>query len=219
MTSASTAVLDMCVYKTMAGVLGEFVLGNLDIQSDPTRRNSMPYACDSVRRVALDIASATVISIVDFPVQDLLGNKYRVELASVNPNYIGKPYCYAYALTWHMGGSPRYEDMGLLKIDLCTGERVHSGALPKDTATVTGYSKTGVYFGEPVFVADPAGKAEDDGVLLIVSRDGPTQSTRLIILNARDFSEVASVQSPFPLMFEFHGQFFPAQPSIAEQSL
>jgi carotenoid cleavage dioxygenase-like enzyme len=200
--------LDLCVYKSMDGVLGEHVLGNLDDITDPTVRDDMPYVCDALRRIQIDIKNQVMISYEDFPLQDVYGHSYRVELASPNPAYANKPYCFVYSPSFHVNGSSRYEDMGLLKIDLCTASRINKGELPKNTSTVMTWSLSGVYVGEPIFVPNPKAVSEDDGVLLVVTREETVSKLR--VFDAKSLNQLAEMQAPFPLPFEFHGKYFGA---------
>jgi len=200
--------LDACSYNSMAGLLGKQVLGNIKDIMSPDVRNSMQYFCDNFKRVTLDLDSKTISSRVDFPLQDSAGNKYRVELLSINNAFSGKDYCTAYAVTFHSGGSPRYEDMGVLKINLCTAKSVALGALPATTPTVTVFTQPNLFLGEPIFVPNTGATAEDDGHLLVVSRDGNDNKTKLLVIDAKTMKLVASSTSPFPLMFEFHGAYF-----------
>ena len=193
--------LDLCIYTTMDGVLGENVLGNFNDILDPDIRNNMASFCTNVWRLHIDIEQEKVLSIQDVPITDPYSNTtYHPELMSINPNYVGKPYCYFYSLTTHMNGSEKYEDMGILKIDTCSGKGV-----------ISSFYESGVYVGEPVFVPDPYGADEDDGVLLVLSRDGEEDVSRLLILDAKDLTIVlAEVTAPLKHMFEFHGKFFPS---------
>ena len=106
-----------------------------------------------------------------------------------------------------MNGSSRYEDMGILKIKLCSASQINKGQLPASTATVQSWSHQNRFVGEPIFVADPNGLDEDDGVLLVISRE-ENRST-LVIIDAKSMFTVAEVIAPFTLMFEFHGRYFP----------
>lgn len=200
--------LDTCAYNTMDGVLGEHVLGNLKDVMSPSTRNSLTYSCDSVKRVTLDLDAKTISSRVDLPLQDKAGNKYRVELLTFNDKFLGKDYCYAYALAFHAAGSPIYEDMAVLKIDLCTAAAVASGKLPSSTPTVELFSQPNLYLGEPIFVSSPSPASEDDGHLLIVSRDGNDNTTKLLVVDAKSMTLTASAVAPFNTMFEFHGVYF-----------
>ncbi|QYO68011.1 carotenoid oxygenase family protein [Leptolyngbya sp. 7M] len=64
------------------------------------------------------------------------------------------------------------------------------------------------YPGEPVFVAVPDAATEDEGVILSVGLDSQTQNSFLLILNAHSWDEMARVQLPYHLPFDFHGQYF-----------
>ncbi len=64
------------------------------------------------------------------------------------------------------------------------------------------------YPGEPVFVAKPGGKAEDDGVILSVVLDAAVGNSFLLILDAHRFSEIARAEVPQPILFGYHGAYF-----------
>lgn len=66
------------------------------------------------------------------------------------------------------------------------------------------------YAGEPVFVAAPDASAEDQGVVLAVMLDAEAEHSFLLVLDAQSFTEVARVELPHPLPFDFHGQYFAA---------
>lgn len=200
--------IDVCSYNSMEGILGNHVLGNLKDILNPTVRNSMPYNCDNVKRVTLDLDKKTIASRIDFPLQDNSGHQYRVELLSINNNYNGKNYCYIYGVTYHANGSPRYEDMGIVKINICTAQCVAYGSLPASTPTLTVFSQSNVYLGEPIFVPNVGSMIEDDGHLLVVSRDGNDNKSKLLVIDAKSMTLIASATAPFPIMFEFHGGYF-----------
>jgi carotenoid cleavage dioxygenase-like enzyme len=63
--------------------------------------------------------------------------------------------------------------------------------------------------GEPIFVPAPSPTAEDDGVLLSVVLDAPTERSYLLVLDARSLSELARAYAPHVVPFGFHGQFYP----------
>jgi carotenoid cleavage dioxygenase-like enzyme len=66
----------------------------------------------------------------------------------------------------------------------------------------------GCYPGEPVFVAPPQAKAEDEGVVLSVVLEANRGNSFLLILDAQSFAEVARAEVPQHIPFGFHGQFF-----------
>ena len=68
-----------------------------------------------------------------------------------------------------------------------------------------------VYSGEPVFAADPAGTAEDDGWVLNFVTDHDTLTTSLVVLDASDVTggPVCEVRIPRRVPFGFHGNWMP----------
>jgi beta,beta-carotene 9',10'-dioxygenase len=61
--------------------------------------------------------------------------------------------------------------------------------------------------GEPVFVREPGGEAENAGVLLSVVLDGERETSFLLVLDARTLDELARAEVPHHIPFGFHGQF------------
>jgi beta,beta-carotene 9',10'-dioxygenase len=71
----------------------------------------------------------------------------------------------------------------------------------------TAWAEDSCYPGEPVFVATPDGRREDEGVLLSVVLDGRTGNSFLLVLDAASLQEVARAEVPHQIPFGFHGQF------------
>ena len=69
------------------------------------------------------------------------------------------------------------------------------------------WSEPGCYPGEPVFVARPDAEDEDDGALLSVVLDAEAEGSFLLVLDARDLSELARAVVPHHIPFGFHGLF------------
>lgn len=209
----SILVLDMCSYNDMEGVLGQNVLGNFQDILTPEIRNNMEYLCDNIKRVEILLSQqrGPPISNQNLPVFDANGKSYRLDFLTVNPLYRQVKHCFVYGISHHAGGQDRYEDISLLKINTCLVEASSDLTSDSPPAVVDVLHQENVYLGEPVFVADPAGKHEDSGVLLMVTKRGETDSTVLTIVDASSFKIKATVVAPFPLMFEFHGQFFPTE--------
>jgi torulene dioxygenase len=61
--------------------------------------------------------------------------------------------------------------------------------------------------GEAIFVADPEGTAEDDGVLLSVVLDGHVDKSYLLVLDARNLKELGRAEMAGPMSFGFHGAY------------
>ena len=82
----------------------------------------------------------------------------------------------------------------LAKIDVESGESIV-------------WYEPNTYPGEPVFVSRPGASDEDDGVVLSVVLDAAAGSSFLLVLDARDLSEIARATVPQAVPFGFHGQF------------
>lgn len=62
--------------------------------------------------------------------------------------------------------------------------------------------------GEPVFVPNPKGKSDDNGVVLSVVLDGESKHSFLLILKAKTMTELGSICLPHHIPIGFHGQFY-----------
>ncbi len=90
-------------------------------------------------------------------------------------------------------------------------DRVAKYDLTAGTSAAWSAGPTGVV-GEPVFAADPAGKAEDDGWVLAFAHDTATDQSDLVVLDARDVAAgpVARVRMPRRVPYGFHGAWLAA---------
>jgi beta,beta-carotene 9',10'-dioxygenase len=70
------------------------------------------------------------------------------------------------------------------------------------------WAQDGCYPGEAVFIPNPTGRNEDDGVLLSVVLDTKRTSSFLLMLDARTMTEIARAEIPFPVPMGFHGAFY-----------
>lgn len=73
------------------------------------------------------------------------------------------------------------------------------------------WHETDCYPGEPVFVGSPGRVAEDDGVILSVVLDAGQGTSFLLVLDAQTFAERARATLPHPVLFGYHGDYFPAE--------
>jgi carotenoid cleavage dioxygenase-like enzyme len=104
-----------------------------------------------------------------------------------------RPYRFAYGIG---AVSPRSGiNDRLVKID------VHSGE-------ATSWAEPGCYPGEPVFVARPEARAEDDGVALSVVLDARAERSFLLVLDAGSMTELGRAEVPHHVPFGFHGDFY-----------
>lgn len=116
-----------------------------------------------------------------------------IELPRINyEHYNTKPYSYLYA--YGKKAAPSYVVDRLVKVDVNSGQAIE-------------WFEEHCYPGEPIFVAAPATKAEDDGVVLSVVLDTQKQTSFLLVLDAATFKELARAYVPHHIPFGIHGLF------------
>lgn len=113
------------------------------------------------------------------------------ELPTINTAYATRPYRYLYCSTSRSLAT--FGD-GLTKVDTHTGASQSWDNLPGHTPS------------EAIFVADPAGTEEDDGILLTVVLDGFGDTSYLLCLDARNMKELGRADCRDPINISFHGQ-------------
>uniref|UniRef100_A0A7S3YMI1 Uncharacterized protein n=1 Tax=Heterosigma akashiwo TaxID=2829 RepID=A0A7S3YMI1_HETAK len=142
-----------------------------------------------------------------FPRRDKTGYMHGTEFPTINSNFNGKPYRYVYGASAYAGlraatGAPEFANWALIKQDLAAAEGDPDGT----TALV--WSAPSQYPSEPVFVADPDGSAEDDGVLLSQVYDGHRDEAYLLCLDAQTMLPVAKAYTGRRAGMDFHGKWF-----------
>ncbi len=120
-----------------------------------------------------------------------------LEFPRMDERRYGKAYRYAYSLCVPAGSANAIGDTRIVKHDVTTGAR-----------TLHDFG-AGRFPGEFVFIARTADAAEDDGFLMGLVVDMNDETTRLEILDARDFAgaPVASVLLPHRIPPGFHGNW------------
>ena len=111
------------------------------------------------------------------------------ELPTFNPNYATKPSRYIYGVCDR--GNSSFLD-GLIKYDSQTNTSI--------ARIVHAQSP-----GEPIFLANPHGTDEDDGVCLSVVLDGTRGKSYLLVLDAKSFGELGRAEMDTVVPFGFHG--------------
>lgn len=122
-----------------------------------------------------------------------------VEFPQINyPKFNGRKYRYFYGVGWHKVGKCFHT---IAKIDT-------------RTKTFTEWKEEKCYPSEPVFVPNPNGTDEDDGVILSAVNSSDFDQGKnafLLVLDAKTMSEIARAEFPdiprFPR--DFHGMFRP----------
>lgn len=150
-----------------------------------SRTSVVPTA--ELRRYRLAAGRPPVISVIGDTPMEFPRINYRTHHA--------RPYRFAYGVGATLqDGEPVST---IARVDVSDGDTQWWGA-------------PGLFPGEPVFVPDPGGTAEDDGVLLSVVLDGNAGTSFLAVLDAHDLSELARAHAPHRIGFGFHGDFFSA---------
>ncbi|KAL4796801.1 carotenoid oxygenase [Aspergillus venezuelensis] len=111
------------------------------------------------------------------------------ELPTQNPLYHTSPHRYTYAVV-DRGYSTFFD--GIMKFDSVTSE----------TKIWSAHAQSP---GEAIFVPDPNGKEEDDGVLLSVVLDGFSGNSYLLVLDAKSMEEIGRASVKGVVAFGFHG--------------
>ena len=105
---------------------------------------------------------------------------------------------YVYSFGAYAEGSVDYDNWGLFKFDL------------EENKIASYYLRGSVYLSEPVFVPDPNGSNEDDGVLLSQVYFGQEQETRLLVIDATNMKVMAEVSTGNRAPVDFHGAWIPS---------
>eukprot|EP00536_Pseudo-nitzschia_multiseries_P015560 jgi/Psemu1/292083/fgenesh1_pg.910_\ len=120
------------------------------------------------------------------------GGSHRSPPIDAHPRYV---YSFgAYAL-----GATDFDAWGLFKFDT------------EQKSIAAFYRTESVYLSEPVFVADPEGSAEDDGVLLCQAYFGRERETKLLVLDARTMDALAEAGTGTRVPMDFHGAWIPSK--------
>lgn len=172
-------VADICVHDD-AGIVSDLYLEKL--------REGTPIARPELRRFRISPGAGTVSS------ERLLEDSF--ELPRINYGRCNeRPYRYVWGAGLDRdaeGGEPFFD-------------RIVAADLEHRTSRT--WREPGSYPGEPVFVAEPGGKREDDGVLLSLVLDGEAGSSYLLVLDAATLDELARARVPHHIPFGFHGQY------------
>lgn len=145
------------------------------------------------------VRKVNVETIIDLTPEDL--SEGWIELPRINYKLNGQKYNFAYGITTtkdNVVSTGLPEPNQISKIDVQKG-------------TETKYTvEKGVVISEPIFVADPNGTEEDDGVLLTaLLYESDYRAVKLVVVNAKDMKEMGSVffKADGCVTSTFHGQW------------
>eukprot|EP01041_Mallomonas_annulata_P003354 gene3354-6642_t len=160
---------------------------------------------------------------------DVNGKEYGSELVRFDESRRGRKYRYSYGFTGFAGDgvdAGGFLDWALVKMDnqlattIATSASATVSAMneqqtsPHHTATI--WKAPQCYPGEPFFVADPTSgdgdgdsNEEDAGVVMSTVYDAQRRESFLLILDARDMSEIARAYTGICVPLAFHGEWLP----------
>jgi torulene dioxygenase len=195
--SQTDIVAELVIFDDL-GILEKLYYENL-LSSSPNAKAFVQGKRDGCRSAVTSfrlpgISSAPTSEVKEASINWTSCKDYAPELPTLNPKYVTQKHRYVYAVT-HRDESTFFD--GIMKYD----------SVVKETMVWKQHAQSP---GEAIFVADPAGANEDDGVLLSVVLDGRTGKSYLLCLNARDMSELGRAHVNGPVAFGFHGQHVPA---------
>lgn len=144
------------------------------------------WAPSILKRFTLDLNSGKIT-------EDSFNHKFT-EMPRINERYDGLPYQFIY--------------MADVRDALLNNEIRPIYKVNAVTKEFQMWAKEGCYPGEPVFVASPDAKSEDDGVILSVVSDIQNFRSFLLILDAKSFKELARAVVSHAIPAGLHGQFF-----------
>lgn len=117
----------------------------------------------------------------------------RMEFPRINDARNTLSYHHVYGIAYRTAQSDWFDS--ITKLDVHTGEFIE-------------WQESGCYPGEPIFVAEPGAVAEDEGVVLNVVLDSRTGRSFMLVLDARNMTEIARAELPHHLPFNFHSQYY-----------
>ncbi|CAN8217140.1 unnamed protein product [Coccothraustes coccothraustes] len=206
-------IVDLCTWKGFEFVYNYLYLANLRANWDEVKRQAEKAPQPEARRYVLPLsidkadtgknlvtlpyttATATLRSDETIwlePEVIFSGPRHAFEFPQINyRKYGGKPYTYTYGL-----GLNHFVPDRLCKLNVKT----------KETWV---WQEPDAYPSEPIFVSHPDALEEDDGVVLsiVISPGAGPKPAFLLILNAKDMSEVARAEVEVNIPVTFHGLF------------
>jgi torulene dioxygenase len=146
---------------------------------------------DTAKRLSLVLKSSASVVLPQAVKEWDAATEDSMELPTINPEYITKAHRYTYGISSEFP----YKIVGsLVKFDSLT-------------RTSKKWTSEGYLPGEPVFVGDPDGKKEDDGVLLSCVLDTVNAESYLVVLNARTMEEQCRALVGGVVTMGFHGMW------------
>lgn len=154
---------------------------------DRIREEKEPLPVGEFRRYTINLADDSIR-------YDVLG-KEGLELPRYDESELNMSgqYRYVYGVGVNKQNPQSFYNQ-LVKLDTQSGNNI------------TWY-REGLYPGEAVFIGKPGRTAEDEGVVVSVVLDEEKENSFLLVLDAKNFNELARAEVPHAILFGYHGCF------------
>jgi carotenoid cleavage dioxygenase-like enzyme len=154
---------------------------------DRIREEKEPLPVGEFRRYTINLADDSIR-------YDVLGNE-GLELPRYDEGELNMSgqYRFVYGVGVNKQNPQSFYNQ-LVKLDTQTG------------SNLTWY-REGLYPGEAVFIGKPGRTAEDEGVVVSVVLDEDNENSLLLVLDAKNFKEMARAEVPHAILFGYHGCF------------
>lgn len=159
--------------------------------------NPHPDNWTTVERYSIDMTTWQLTEIKNLVQVEAHGS---FDFSNINPAYLRKPYKFAYMTqnVFNLHGA-------VVKLNVDDGSLIIK-ELPD-----------GLFPTEPIFVADPSGSEEDDGVILMSGVDGGKAKGFIMIYNAKTMEEIYLGTAPEKTLLGLHSKFFPFTVGCSEE--
>lgn len=182
---------DLCAYEN-CDVIKRFYYDNL-MSTSPGSRAYTGKKGDSTRpyisRWRLDAVNLPPTTKPRARLEWTVPKPHSIEMPTINPGYFTRRYRYVYGVN-DQSQSTFFDR--LVKLDT-------------QTQTPLYWQEQAQSPGEAIFIPDPDGKEEDDGILLSVVLDGFKGKSYLLCLDAKTMTEVGRASLNSVVGFGFHG--------------
>ncbi len=142
----------------------------------------------NLRKITIDIDNEIVT-------QKILSTDFY-EMPKIRDDLVGKKNDVFYSILF--SENTEHEGFGIAKYNLDSNQSLI-------------WSKKGMFPSEPMFIPNPNGKAEDDGVIISIIYDHNQKKNFLLILDAKNMKELSRADIGRLLPFGLHGKFFTAK--------
>lgn len=182
-------VMDICAYEEPQGPATDFILDHLRNPGD----FGLYQKYSTLTRFRIDLEQGVVTrQKLPTPSSAFIAD---LEMPAFNEAFRAKFYCYAYGLNIRPS-SQNGASFSIVKRDLCAEGKGRS------------WTRDGHFASEPVFVRNPGGTDEDDGVLLVSMMEGATGKSYLAVLDATVMQLIGFADLPDSMPYTVHGKFY-----------